>query len=178
MKKLVFVGASILLGLLLLSATASRRLEEKRINMLIVWAPSTAQIISQESCIPVSVFLAQGILESSWGQSRGARMFNSFFGWTAGKHWDGSTHRNGDGIARSYQTRTQSFEDHARNLTTMKRYSSCFTCNKIVDARKRSHCWFIKLEQSGYCSNAYANKLIGLEKKYNLSSYDTKSMCK
>ena len=83
--------------------------------------------------IPASVTLAQGILESSNGQSRLARNENNHFGIKATPSWiaEGGryalyTDDRPDEKFCSYDSVGDSYEHHSRFLKENSRYAACF----------------------------------------------------
>ena len=84
--------------------------------------------------IPASVTLAQGILESSNGQSELSRLGNNHFGIKATKGWlkDGGeylvyTDDRPDEKFCKYTSVGDSFEHHSKFLKENNRYAACFS---------------------------------------------------
>jgi flagellum-specific peptidoglycan hydrolase FlgJ len=95
--------------------------------------------------IPASVTLAQGILESSNGQSRLAQKENNHFGIKATAAWiEGGgkyglyTDEKPDEKFCSYATVGDSYEHHSRFLKENKRYADCF---KLATTRAGRKVW-------------------------------------
>lgn len=122
--------------------------------------------------IPASIILAQGILESGFGNSTLATRANNHFGikchdWKGKKFYQDDDEK--DECFRKYQNAAQSFEDHSEFLTSRSRYASLFEL-EITDYKG----WAKGLKSAGYATNPkYANRLIDLIKRYNLDQYDT-----
>src|ERR1051325_3050651 len=70
--------------------------------------------------IPASITLAQGILESNYGNSKLAIKANNHFGIKCGNNWDGPTFIQDDDkrreCFRKYESVLQSFKDHSNFL--------------------------------------------------------------
>ena len=112
--------------------------------------------------IPASVTLAQGILESSNGQSRLARNENNHFGIKATPAWIAGGGRYGvytddkpDEKFCSYDNADDSYEHHSRFLKENSRYARCFALSP--DDYKG---WTREIAQAGYASGSkYADSL-------------------
>lgn len=119
--------------------------------------------------IPATIILAQGILESGAGTSELTRASNNHFGIKAGPKWKGKVHLVWDDEAqkskfRCYDSAAESFQDHARLLSTNSCYSSLFNIN-IYDYRG----WAFGLKKAGYATAPdYAQALIGIIDLYKL----------
>lgn len=171
------------LSVLILAAAGSfaakegkERMEAWRANFIAQWGPDIAAELDKEYEVPASIILAQAILESDWGRSKGARKHNAFFGIRANGRkspfWNGKTHKNADGRARSYSTRKDSWYDHGWFLHDNPRYKPCFKCNK-KSGKARAKCWAKKLHECGYCpKKRYPRQLIGIMDDYDLYRYD------
>ncbi|MDR1682926.1 MAG: glucosaminidase domain-containing protein [Candidatus Symbiothrix sp.] len=133
----------------------------------------------QKYKIPVSIILAQGILESNWGRSVCATQYHNHFGVKAGNSWKGKKvnlltkeYRNGKFVKeyadfRRYDSTEDAFEDHSLFLK-QPRYSELF----LLDLHDYSS-WAYGLKRCGYATDPqYAEKLIRIIENYNLSVYD------
>ena len=123
--------------------------------------------------IPASITLAQGILESGNGNSSLAREANNHFGIKCTSEWKGKTilkdDDQKDDCFRVYTSAEESFRDHSEFLKR-KRYASLFELDK-----NDYHGWALGLKEAGYATNPrYAELLISLIERYNLSSFDRK----
>ena len=122
--------------------------------------------------IPASIKIAQGILESGSGNSRLATEGNNHFGIKCHKEWNGPAIYADDDAKnecfRKYKFAEESYLDHSDFLTTRSRYSDLFKYDK-TDYKNWAH----GLKKAGYATNPeYANLLIGLIERYNLSQLD------
>ena len=126
----------------------------------------------KEYGIPVSITLAQGILESQAGQSRLAKEGNNHFGIKCHKDWKGKTILHDDNKAqecfRKYDDPEQSYKDHSRFLAQRKRYAFLFRLPKTD-----YEAWARGLKKAGYATDpTYPEKLIYIIEKYGLSKLD------
>ena len=122
--------------------------------------------------IPASITLAQGILESGYGEGTLAKKANNHFGIKCHKGWKGKsiTHDDDeeDECFRSYKNPLRSYRDHSLFLVDRERYSSLFTLN-----RKDYKGWAVGLKAAGYATDPkYADKLISLIERFNLTRFD------
>ena len=125
--------------------------------------------------IPASVTLAQGILESSNGESILAQKENNHFGIKATQSWlDGGgryglyTDDKPDEKFCSYDSVADSYEHHSRFLLENSRYAGCFELG--ADDYKG---WAQELERAGYATGGnYANSLISIIERNGLEKYD------
>ena len=122
--------------------------------------------------IPASITLAQGILESGYGEGTLAKKANNHFGIKCHKGWKGKsiTHDDDekDECFRSYKNPLRSYRDHSLFLVDRDRYSSLFTLN-----RKDYKGWAVGLKNAGYATDPkYADKLISLIERFNLTRFD------
>ena len=125
--------------------------------------------------IPASVTLAQGILESSNGQSRLALNENNHFGIKATPRWiaDGGkyglyTDDKPNEKFCSYDNVGDSYEHHSRFLVENKRYDRCFAL--APDDYKG---WTEGLAKAGYASGSnYAGSLQKIIEVNGLQKYD------
>ena len=129
--------------------------------------------------IPASVILAQGILESSNGQSRLALTENNHFGIKATPEWIAEGGRYGlytddrpNEKFCSYDSVGDSYEHHSRFLKENGRYARCFTL--APDDYKG---WTQGLEQAGYATGGhYAASLQQIIERNGLQEYDRQEM--
>lgn len=125
--------------------------------------------------IPASVTLAQGILESSNGQSQLAMKENNHFGIKATVAWIEGGGRYGlytddkpDEKFCSYASVGDSYEHHSRFLKENKRYAGCFKL--AADDYKG---WAQGLERAGYATGGnYAANLQRIIEANGLDRYD------
>ena len=125
--------------------------------------------------IPASVTLAQGILESSNGQSRLAQNENNHFGIKATPAWIAEGGRYGiytddkpNEKFCSYDSVGDSYEHHSRFLKENSRYAQCFALSP--DDYKG---WTQNIEQAGYATGGeYAESLQRIIEQNDLQQYD------
>ena len=125
--------------------------------------------------IPASVTLAQGILESSNGQSRLALNENNHFGIKATPRWIAEGGKYGlytddkpNEKFCSYDSVGDSYEHHSRFLVENKRYDRCFAL--APDDYKG---WTEGLAKAGYASGSnYAGSLQKIIEVNGLQKYD------
>lgn len=125
----------------------------------------------QESGIPASIILAQGIHESSAGKSLLSQEANNHFGVKCTGDWNGPSYRMNDDqpneCFRKYANAGESFDDHIKFLQR-KRYASLFSLDK-----KDYKGWANGLKRCGYATNPrYAEVLISMIERYNLDRFD------
>lgn len=110
--------------------------------------------------IPASITMAQGILESSNGNSFLAQSSNNHFGIKCKKDWLGETFHYDDDekdeCFRKYPSVEESYRDHAEFLDSQPRYDSLFVYPS-TDYRS----WARGLKAAGYATAPdYADRLI------------------
>lgn len=123
--------------------------------------------------VPASITLAQGMLESGYGNSPLARKANNHFGIKCHNDWNGPIFRvdddKKDECFRKYKSVKDSFRDHSKFLLGKNRYSFLFDL-KITDYKG----WAKGLSKAGYATNRkYARLLIDIVERYNLNQYVT-----
>jgi flagellum-specific peptidoglycan hydrolase FlgJ len=128
--------------------------------------------------IPASIKLAQGILESSSGNSELTKKSNNHFGIKCHKGWKGGkVYHNDDEKGecfRVYKDPMTSFRDHSVFLVGRERYSGLFKIKEGDYVR-----WAKGLSEAGYATDRrYPAKLIALIEKYNLDKFDAKVLGK
>ncbi|PHR69641.1 MAG: N-acetylmuramidase [Lutibacter sp.] len=128
--------------------------------------------------IPASITLAQGILESSSGNSELTLKSNNHFGIKCHKNWKGGkTYHDDDEKGecfRVYKHPVYSFRDHSLFLYGRKRYMDLFRL-KITNYKG----WARGLQKAGYATDKkYPNKLIKIIEDYKLYEYDAKALGK
>ena len=121
--------------------------------------------------IPASITLSQGILESGNGESRLATKGNNHFGikchgWKGKEIYADDDEENE--CFRKYRKVEDSYRDHSIFLKKNVRYSFLFELD-LNDYKGWAH----GLKKAGYATSPnYAEKLISLIEKYNLSRFD------
>ena len=126
----------------------------------------------KRTCVPASITLAQGILESNAGQSVLATKGNNHFGIKCHNDWKGKTMKMDDNAPkecfRVYPNAEASFRDHSDFLRSRDRYKSLFEL-KQTDYKG----WARGLKKAGYATDpGYADKLITLIEDYELYRFD------
>lgn len=134
------------------------------------WAPVAVEEMRRFN-IPASIKLAQGILESGYGNSELALKANNHFGIKC-HDWQGATFRKDDDVAnecfRAYRNAAESFSDHSLFLTTRPRYAQLFELS-ILDYKGWAH----GLRAAGYATNpSYPELLIGIIERNDLTRFD------
>ena len=122
--------------------------------------------------IPASITLAQGMLESDYGNSPLAKYARNHFGIKCHKGWDGPSFIQDDDEAnecfRKYYSAFDSYRDHSEFLMTRDRYASLFDF-KHTDYKN----WAKGLRKAGYATNPkYADMLIKLIQDNELHQFD------
>lgn len=123
------------------------------------------------SGVPASITLAQGLLESRYGQSELAVKANNHFGIKC-HNWNGDKifqddDRKGE-CFRKYGSPEESYRDHSDFLRFRDRYRFLFDLES-TDYKGWAH----GLKKAGYATDSkYPQKLIGLIEEYELHKYD------
>ena len=122
--------------------------------------------------IPASITLAQGLLESGYGEGRLAVKGNNHFGIKCHKEWDGKKIYHDDDkkgeCFRKYKDPKESYRDHSLFLTTRPRYAFLFDYN--INNYKQ---WAFGLKKAGYATDKkYPIKLINLVERLGLNRFD------
>ena len=117
--------------------------------------------------IPASITLAQGIAESSFGNSPLAYEANNHFGIKCNNDWAGASYmredddKNASGSLiescfRKYESSEESYRDHSNFLSKKTRYAALFKLNR-TDYKG----WAMGLKEAGYATlPTYPNILI------------------
>lgn len=121
--------------------------------------------------VPAAITLAQGILESKFGESELSKKSNNHFGIKCKTEWTGEKVYHDDDergeCFRKYNTIEESFRDHSDFLRNRPYYTSLFNLNP-TDAEA----WAKGLKQCGYATERdYPEKLMNLINEYNLNQY-------
>ena len=138
-----------------------------------------AVIESMRSGIPASIKLAQGLLESGYGQGNLALMSNNHFGikWHSAadgdfvEAFDDEFDKKGRKIHSKFvkfNSPEESYQQHTVFLMTRPNYRLLFTFDR-TDYRS----WALGLQKAHYATNPkYAELLIALIKQYQLDLFD------
>ncbi|WP_018353067.1 sporangiospore maturation cell wall hydrolase GsmA [Longispora albida] len=132
--------------------------------------------------VPVSVTIAQAILESGWGGSDLARKDHNLFGikcfgWPGPIAVKCASYRTSEckgtrcyrttAQFRSYRSEADSFADHGRFLRVNDRYAGAFRHTGNPDEFARA------IARAGYATDPqYAQKIVNVMKANNLYQYD------
>lgn len=142
------------------------------------WA-DLAVVESNRTGIPVSVILAQAIVESNYGNSQLAQEAKNHFGIKCKSYWKGQSFykkdddRNDKGrliesCFRAYDLEMDSFIDHSHFLMG----SSCYS-GLLSHGSKDYKSWSHGLQECGYATDKrYAAKLIKAIERHSLWQYD------
>lgn len=170
MKKVSF---TVITSLVLTSSViaGSKITQQEYINL---WKETAIQQMNIHK-IPASITLAQGILESGYGNSDLAQIANNHFGIKC-HGWQGETfYKDDDQVNecfRKYSKAEQSYEDHSLFLTSKTRYAGLFSYD-IKDYKS----WAKGLKDAGYATNPkYPQLLIDLIEKLHLDEFDKVSL--
>ena len=125
-----------------------------------------------ENGVPASVTLAQGMLESGYGNSPLAVYANNHFGLKCHKEWEGETFNMDDDekdeCFRKYDNVIESYFDHSLFLKSRDRYSFLFNLS-LTDYNG----WAKGLKDAGYATHPnYAIDIIDIIEKYRLYELD------
>ena len=177
MKNLILIIISLCTALTLNAKTLSAT---PTIAHYISKYSNIAQAESDRSKIPASIILAQGILESGFGNSKLCIRSNNHFG----IKWKGATDgdfvysmdddydKNGKHIASKfvkYSSASESFQRHSQFIKTKSNYRELFKYDRTDFVS-----WAYGLRACGYSTDVdYGVQLIKLIRKYNLHKFDT-----
>lgn len=125
--------------------------------------------------VPASITMAQGILESSDGNSRLARLGNNHFGIKCKSDWKGKSMLADDDAPdecfRAYDSPEESYKDHSEFLRSNWRYHELFDLD-VTDYKG----WAKGLRKAGYATNkSYHTILINLIERHELYKLDLMS---
>lgn len=146
---------------------------EKVAQYLEVFGP-IAQREMETYKIPASITLAQGLLESGFGEGRLATEGNNHFGIKCHRDWNGGRIYHDDDekgeCFRVYLDAGESYRDHSLFLTGRDRYAFLFRLGK-----RDYKAWAKGLKKAGYATDPkYPEKLIRLIERFDLAQYDKK----
>ena len=121
--------------------------------------------------VPAAITLAQGIHETSAGQSDLVRKSNNHFGIKCKAEWSGPSVSHDDDARgecfRKYDDPIDSYKDHSDFLRTRPHYAFLFNLDPTD-----YEAWAYGLKKAGYATNPrYPQILIKLIKDYNLEDY-------
>lgn len=121
--------------------------------------------------VPASIKLAQGILESQFGESPLAKNANNHFGIKCKTEWTGEkTYQDDDARGecfRVYTSASESYRDHSDFLKTRPHYAFLFKLEPTDFSG-----WAYGLKRAGYATNkTYPEKLLRVIEDYQLQQY-------
>ncbi len=153
------------------AADATAQREVSREEYIATYAPLAMKHHKQYG-IPASIKMAQGILESRYGNSDLSRRSNNHFGIKCKATWQGDTVLFDDDeyqeCFRRYNTVEESYRDHSEFLKSSARYADLFKLDQN-DYKGWAH----GLKSAGYATAPhYAPALIKLIEDYDLYMLD------
>lgn len=145
--------------------------QQDKVNAYVEKYKDIAIVEMQRTGVPAAITLAQGILESSFGESELCKNSNNHFGIKCKIDWVGEKAYADDDEAnecfRKYPDPLASYKDHSDFLKSRPHYAFLFQLDP-TDFESWAH----GLKKAGYATEkSYAEKLIGLIKNYNLNAY-------
>lgn len=172
MKRYIFAATAAILAMIVTASAQNRMTYGEYIEKYKQIAIEHQDIYG----IPVSIKLAQGLLESDCGNSRLAIEANNHFGIKCKSDWTGMTISHDDDAPgecfRKYDSPEQSFYDHSEFLDKSARYQSLFDLD-VTDYKGWAH----GLKAAGYATNPrYAELLIKIIEDYELYTFDTNEL--
>jgi LysM repeat protein len=128
--------------------------------------------------VPASITLAQGIHETSAGQSDLVIKSNNHFGIKCKSEWQGPAVYHDDDARgecfRKYESPFESYKDHSDFLAKRPNYTALFRLDPMD-----YEAWAFGLKKAGYATNPkYPQILIKLIRDYNLQDYTLIAMGK
>lgn len=132
----------------------------------------------QRTGIPASITLAQGILESQYGESDLAKNANNHFGIKCKTEWTGRKTYHDDDLKqecfRVYESAEESYKDHSNFLMTRDWYAFLFKLDPTDDRG-----WAYGLKKAGYATEKdYPQRLLKLIDDYQLQQYSLAALGK
>lgn len=163
MKKLVL--------LFCLAFAFTARAQKEKVMAYIDSYKELAMAEMQRTGVPAAITLAQGILESQWGESPLAKTSNNHFGIKCKTEWTGAkTYHDDDEKGecfRVYNSAEESYRDHSDFLKTRPHYAFLF---KLDPSDYEG--WARGLKKAGYAtSSTYPQRLLKLINDYQLQQY-------
>ncbi len=125
----------------------------------------------QRTGVPAAITLAQGILESQYGESDLSIKSNNHFGIKCKLDWTGEKVYHDDDANqecfRKYASVEDSYKDHSNFLKTREHYNFLFSLNPLDFIG-----WAKGLKKAGYATESdYPQNLIKVIDDYNLNQY-------
>lgn len=169
MKKIILLFT--LLSVVLLSAVAQNSSVKERTEAYINNYKDLAIQEMLRTGVPASIKLAQGILESQFGESILAKNANNHFGIKCKTEWIGDKIYQDDDARgecfRVYKSAEESYRDHSDFLKTRPHYSFLFKLEPTDITG-----WAYGLKRAGYATNkTYPERLLRVIEDYQLHQY-------
>ena len=164
MMRILFLGCLLITSFQLLA-------QQDKANAYIDKFKDIAIYEMQRTGVPAAITLAQGILESGYGESDLCKNSNNHFGIKCKLEWLGEKVYSDDDTKqecfRKYNEAKDSYKDHSDFLKTRPNYTNLFTLDP-TDYEG----WAVGLKKAGYATEKdYANRLISLINTYDLNNY-------
>lgn len=165
MKQLSFI-----IGFCLLIHTFSFAQNEKALNYINKYKDAAIEEM-RRSGVPASITLAQGMLESGYGESELCKKSNNHFGIKCKNEWTGDKVYHDDDYKnecfRAYPSAADSYKDHSDFLKSRPWYASLF---KLESTDYEG--WAYGLKKAGYATEKdYPKKLIHIIQTYDLHKF-------
>ncbi len=130
----------------------------------------------QRSGVPAAITLAQGMLESGFGESELCKKSNNHFGIKCKEEWTGDKVYHDDDSKqecfRAYPSASESYKDHSEFLKSRPWYGFLF---KLDPTDYEG--WATGLKKAGYATEKdYASRLIKIIKDFNLQQFSLSSI--
>lgn len=144
--------------------------KEKAYNYITKYKDAAIEEMKR-SGVPASITLAQGMLESGYGESELCKKSNNHFGIKCKNDWKGATTFHDDDekqeCFRAYSSAAESYKDHSDFLRSRPWYSSLFNLEP-TDYEG----WAFGLKKAGYATEKdYAQRLIRIINEYTLNEH-------
>jgi LysM repeat protein len=164
MKKLIFLVSVLLITVVCFS-------QKQKADAYIALYKDIAMNEMIRTGVPASITLAQGILESQYGESQLCKQSNNHFGIKCKEEWTGDKVYHDDDrkqeCFRVYQDAATSFKDHSDFLKNRPYYTSLFLLSP-TDYEG----WAYGLKKAGYATEKnYPQMLIKIINDNNLNQY-------
>jgi LysM repeat protein len=164
MKKLILA-----LGIMLSAFCTFAQREKATAYIQLYKEAAMAEML--RSGVPASITLAQGMLESGYGESDLCKRSNNHFGIKCKENWTGEKVYHDDDekgeCFRAYPTAADSYKDHSDFLKTRPWYAFLFKLD-LTDYEG----WAKGLKKAGYATEKdYPKKLMEIINNYDLQQY-------
>lgn len=161
----------LLISLFFLTIVIASNAQKEKAYSYIALYKDVAITEMQRSGVPASITLAQGILESSYGESDLCKQSNNHFGIKCKTEWTGEKVYHDDDSRgecfRRYQSAEESYKDHSNFLRTRSWYDFLFKLDPTD-----YEAWAKGLKKAGYATERdYPQKLMKVINDYKLNQY-------